>query len=132
MGHRFYYPRPHENFAPRRSAQSQFRRRFGPGPYPPVSAQAPTPAPTRLRGTVLDAAGRPLPGANVFLKTTFDGATTDSLGRFDFSTTAAGSLPLVITLIGYEMQEAPLTLLGGLLALPPAGCGRAGPRWARS
>ena len=68
---------------------------------------------------MLDAAGRPLPGANVFLKTTFDGATTDSLGRFDFSTTAAGPRPLVVTLIGYEMQAVPLALPGGLLALPP-------------
>ncbi len=87
-------------------------------------AQAPTPpaaahAATRLSGTVLDAAGRPLPGANVFLKTTFDGATTDSLGRFGFATTATGPLPLVVTLVGFEMREAPLALPGGALALPP-------------
>jgi vitamin B12 transporter len=76
-------------------------------------------AATQLSGTVLDAAGRPLPGANVFLKTTFDGATTDSLGQFSFSTSAAGPLPLVITLIGYELQETLLVLPGGPLALPP-------------
>jgi vitamin B12 transporter len=77
-------------------------------------------ATTRLSGRVLDAAGHPLPGANVFLKTTFDGATTDSLGRFSFGTTAQGTLPLVVTLIGYELQEAPLALPvgGGPLALP--------------
>ncbi len=84
-------------------------------PPPPALARAAT----QLSGTVLDAAGRPLPGANVFLKTTFDGATTDSLGRFSFSTTAAGPLPLIITLIGYELQETPLALPGGPLALPP-------------
>jgi hypothetical protein len=69
---------------------------------------------------VLDAAGHPLPGANVFLKTTFDGATTDSLGQFSFGTTASGALPLVITLVGYELQETPLALpaAGGPLALP--------------
>jgi len=78
-------------------------------------------AATRLSGVVLDAAGQPLPGANVFLKTTFDGATTDSLGRFAFATTATGTLPLVVTLIGYELQAAPLALPagGGPLALPP-------------
>jgi hypothetical protein len=92
-------------------------------------AQAPTPAttlpppaaatgPTRLSGTVLDGAGRPLPGVNVFLKTTFDGATTDSLGRFAFTTTASGTLPLVCTLIGYELQETPLALAGGNVVLP--------------
>ena len=33
---------------------------------------------THLTGTVRDAAGQPLPGVNVFLKTTFDGASTDA------------------------------------------------------
>jgi vitamin B12 transporter len=94
-------------------------------PLTAALAQSPLAAPvaratTRLSGTVLDAAGRPLPGANVFLKTTFDGATTDSLGRFAFATTAQGTLPLVVTRIGYELQEAPLALpaAGGPLALP--------------
>ncbi|QKG52835.1 TonB-dependent receptor [Hymenobacter sp. BRD67] len=92
----------------------------------PLAALAQAPAPTafsaatRLSGLVLDAAGRPLPGANVFLKTTFDGAITDSLGRFSFATNATGTLPLVITLIGYELQETPLALPagGGPLVLP--------------
>ena len=81
----------------------------------PVSPAAPAaaPAPTRLRGQVLDGAGRPLPGVNVFLKGTFDGATTDSLGRYAFTTTAGGALPLVSTLIGYQLQEELLALPGG-------------------
>jgi len=94
-------------------------------PLAAALAQSPAAAPaaratTRLSGVVLDAAGRPLPGANVFLKTTFDGATTDSLGRFAFATDAQGTLPLVVTLIGYELQETPLALpaAGGPLALP--------------
>ncbi|MGI4871078.1 MAG: TonB-dependent receptor [Janthinobacterium lividum] len=84
-------------------------------PAAPVAA-----APTRLSGLVLDAAGHPLPGVNVFLKTTFDGATTDSLGRFTFRSTATGTLPLVTMLLGYELQETPLALpaAGGELVLP--------------
>jgi vitamin B12 transporter len=82
-------------------------------------AARPATGPTQLSGTVLDGAGRPLPGVNVFLKTTFDGATTDSLGHFAFSTTATGTLPLVYTLIGFEMQTELLVLPGGALALPP-------------
>ncbi|GAA4504879.1 TonB-dependent receptor [Hymenobacter ginsengisoli] len=92
---------------------------------PVALAQSPAASPathatTRLSGLVLDAAGRPLPGANVFLKTTFDGATTDSLGQFTFATSATGTLPLVVTLVGYELQETPLALpaVGGPLALP--------------
>ncbi|WP_345235582.1 TonB-dependent receptor [Hymenobacter saemangeumensis] len=73
---------------------------------------------TTLSGAVRDGAGRPLPGVNVFLKTTFDGASTDSLGRFRFSTTATGSLPLVLSLIGYQPQEIPVTLGQGPISLP--------------
>lgn len=89
------------------------------GSTPSPTAARPAPGPTQLSGTVLDGAGRPLPGVNVFLKTTFDGATTDAAGQFAFSTTAPGPLPLVRTLIGYEMQETVLALPGGQLALPP-------------
>ncbi|MCB2377521.1 TonB-dependent receptor [Hymenobacter sp. BT635] len=76
-----------------------------------VAALAQTP--TTLSGTVRDAGGQPLPGANVFLKTTFDGASTDSLGRFRFSTRQTGTLPLVITLLGYQPQEQAVALSGG-------------------
>lgn len=77
------------------------------------------PGPTRLTGTVRDAAGQPLPGVNVFLKTTFDGASTDSLGRFDFRTDhAAGPLTLVATFVGYEPLELPVTLGRGPITLP--------------
>ncbi|WP_210517469.1 TonB-dependent receptor [Hymenobacter terricola] len=86
---------------------------------------APTPAsqlltsPTSLKGTVRDPNGQPLPGVNVFLKTTFDGASTDSLGRFSFATEhAAGPAVLVATFIGYEPQELPVTLGGGPISLP--------------
>jgi vitamin B12 transporter len=87
----------------------------------PVATPPRAASPTQLSGTVLTGAGHPLAGVNVFLKTTFDGATTDSLGRFAFTTTATGTLPLVCTLMGYELQEVPLTLpaAGGPLTLPP-------------
>ena len=77
------------------------------------SAPAGQPGATQLRGLVLDAAGHPLPGVNVFLRGTFDGASTDSLGRYEFSTTASGTLPLVSTLVGYQLQEELLALPGG-------------------
>ena len=72
-----------------------------------------------LSGVVRDAAGRPLPGVNVFLKTTFDGASTDSLGRFAFGTArAAGPAVLVVSFIGYVPQELPVALGAGPVALP--------------
>ncbi len=70
-----------------------------------------------LTGTVRDADGQPLPGVNVFVKTTFDGASTDSLGRFSFRTNhPAGPAVLVATFIGYEPLALPLTLGAGALA----------------
>ena len=69
-------------------------------------------AATTLSGTVRDQGGHALPGVNVFLKTTFDGATTDSLGRFRFTTKQAGTLPLVVTLLGYQAQEQAVALDG--------------------
>ena len=72
-----------------------------------------------VQGTVRDAAGQPLPGVNVFLKTTFDGASTDSLGRFAFRTDhAAGPLTLVATFIGYEPLALPVVLGQGAIVLP--------------
>ncbi|WP_324676964.1 TonB-dependent receptor [Hymenobacter sp. GOD-10R] len=67
---------------------------------------------TTLSGTIRDAAGQPLPGVNVFLKTTFDGASTDTLGHFRFTTTQTGTLPLFVSLLGYEPQEQPVALDG--------------------
>ena len=72
-----------------------------------------------LSGAVHDERGRPLSGVNVFLKTTFDGATTDSLGRFSFrSAHAAGLLVLVVRLIGYEALELPVVLGQKPVVLP--------------
>jgi len=88
-------------------------------PAPAAAPRQSAAAPTRLAGTVRDAAGQPLPGVNVFLKTTFDGASTDSLGRFDFRTDhAAGPLVLALRLIGFEPLELPVVLGRGAVALP--------------
>ncbi|WP_394368493.1 carboxypeptidase-like regulatory domain-containing protein [Hymenobacter qilianensis] len=46
------------------------------------------------------------------MKTTFDGASTDSLGHFRFHTRQAGTLPLVVTLLGYQPQEQMVKLDG--------------------
>ncbi|MBJ6111357.1 TonB-dependent receptor [Hymenobacter sp. BT523] len=85
----------------------------------PTEARPAAQASTQLSGTVRDADGQPLPGVNVFLKTTFDGASTDSLGRFRFGTDQpAGPLTLVATFIGYEPLEVPVVLGQGAVVLP--------------
>ena len=76
-------------------------------------------APQSVQGVVRDVAGQPLPGVNVFLKSTFDGASTDSLGRFSFWTThPVGTLPLVVIFMGYEPLELLVVLGQGIISLP--------------
>ncbi len=65
-----------------------------------------------VKGRVTDARNRPLPGANVFLKGTYDGGTADSTGRFRFTTTEKDTATLAASFIGYEPFERKLTLNG--------------------
>ena len=75
---------------------------------PLLAARAQT---TTLRGTVRAADGQPLPGVNVFLRGTFDGTSTDSVGRFRFETGAvAGSYVVQASLLGFITAEQALTL----------------------
>ncbi|ADB39598.1 TonB-dependent receptor [Spirosoma linguale] len=55
-----------------------------------------------LSGRITDAKGHPLPGANVFLRGTYDGANTDSAGTFRFTTSRKDTATLLVSYIGYE------------------------------
>ncbi len=63
-----------------------------------------------LTGTVLDNDGLPLTGANVFIKGTYDGASTDTSGHFRFRTTATGKQILSASFIGFSMAEKEIDL----------------------
>src|ERR1043166_1107716 len=81
-------------------------------------AVAQSPTPHVLRGTTTAVSGAPIPGANVFLLESLDGAVTDSAGRFVIRTTAQGSVTIVARRIGF----APATIVvpvdtSGTLAL---------------
>ncbi|MFD2571734.1 carboxypeptidase-like regulatory domain-containing protein [Spirosoma soli] len=75
-------------------------------------------AQTVLTGRVIDQKGHALPGANVFLRGTYDGANTDSSGAFRFTTSRKDTTTLQVSYIGYEPfvqkitagQTAPLTI----------------------
>lgn len=69
-------------------------------------------AQTRISGKVSDAQGEVIPGANVYLKDTFDGINTSSNGSFTFESVEQGSQVLVISFIGYKTQEKPIELKG--------------------
>lgn len=67
-------------------------------------------AQTTIQGRVTDVRGRALPGANVYLKGTYDGANADSTGGFRFRTTRRDTATLVITFIGYDPHRQPIQL----------------------
>lgn len=55
-----------------------------------------------LTGQVTDQKGKALPGANVFLRGTYDGANTDGNGNFQFTTSKKDTATLFVSYIGYE------------------------------
>ncbi|KJD31128.1 hypothetical protein PK35_16270 [Tamlana nanhaiensis] len=57
-----------------------------------------------ISGTVIDAAGMPLPGANVIEKGTTNGAQTDFDGNFSLELNDKNAI-LVISYVGYKTQE---------------------------
>lgn len=74
-------------------------------------------AQTALKGKVVDEKGQGLPGANVSLKGSYDGATADSDGNFQFKTSEKGEQVLTCSFVGYEAYNQIVTLEGRLLDL---------------
>jgi outer membrane receptor for ferrienterochelin and colicin len=63
-----------------------------------------------VSGKVKDNKGRPLPGASITLKGTYDGTVVDSLGNFRFTTSEKGSFTLVVNILGYNDFEQIITI----------------------
>jgi vitamin B12 transporter len=70
---------------------------------------------TIVSGKVKDAKGRPVAGASITLKDTYDGATTDSTGVYQFRTTEKGEQTLLATSIGFKLYEQKITVSGSSL-----------------
>ena len=67
-----------------------------------------------LAGQVLDEQSKPMAYANVFIKGTAEGATTDTLGYFSFTTARKGDIILCVHMLGYA--EFCRTISGNTLA----------------
>jgi len=67
-------------------------------------------AQTTVSGTVKNNKNNPVIGASITLKDTYDGATTDSTGRFSFQTSEKGEKVLEVSAIGYKAYEQKLIL----------------------
>nr|MCU0322155.1 carboxypeptidase-like regulatory domain-containing protein [Chitinophagaceae bacterium] len=58
-------------------------------------------AQTTIKGTVKDNRNRPITAVSITLVNSYDGATTDSLGKFSFTTTEKGTFVVEAKAIGY-------------------------------
>lgn len=67
-------------------------------------------AQTRVQGSVKDKRGRIIAGANISIKGSYDGTTSDSAGNFSFKTYEKGAVMLVANNIGFKMEEVPVTI----------------------
>lgn len=67
---------------------------------------------TQVTGRVKDNRGRAVPGASIAIKDSYDGATSDSTGRFRFKTTEQGDHIITASSIGYKPFEQSIQLTG--------------------
>jgi vitamin B12 transporter len=72
-------------------------------------------AQTTIKGVVKDNRSKPVYGVNISIKDSYDGATTDSSGRYSFKTTEKGQQLLTATAIGYKSFEQVIKLEGSHL-----------------
>lgn len=64
----------------------------------------------KISGTVKDNRGKPLIGASVSLKNSYDGTISDSLGNFSFKTNEKGDFVLSVSSIGFFDFEQPVKI----------------------
>ncbi|MCD4793626.1 MAG: TonB-dependent receptor [Bacteroidales bacterium] len=69
-------------------------------------------AQTTIRGKITGEQGRSIPGANVYLKNTYDGTSCSADGSFSFTTKKTGQAILVVNYISYETYEQAIELKG--------------------
>lgn len=66
-----------------------------------------------ILGKVISSASKPVIAANVFIKGSYDGTVSDTLGRFFFKTSLTGTQTLIISYVGYQNYERTLNLEKG-------------------
>lgn len=69
-------------------------------------------AQTKISGRVVDDKGEPIPGANIVIEQSYDGASSAFDGTFSFTTTEAGTHQLVATFVGYKPYTQTVGLTG--------------------
>ena len=67
---------------------------------------------TKISGKVSDQKKQPLPGANVFIKDSYDGMSSTADGTFSFIANDTGEVTIVTSFIGFETVEKKFKLNG--------------------
>lgn len=70
-----------------------------------------------IKGVVKDNKNNPVAGASIAIKDSYDGATSDSLGRYSFKTFEKGSQLLSVSNIGFKSFEQQVKLEAGVLTI---------------
>lgn len=70
-----------------------------------------------VKGIIKDNKSKPVGGVSITLKDTYDGATSDSTGKYSFKTSEKGEQILVATAIGYRPFEQKIKLDGTAVTL---------------
>jgi hypothetical protein len=69
-------------------------------------------AQTKISGKITDDNKQPLPGANIYIKDSYDGVSSEADGSFSFTTDLEGEAVLVVSFVGYLTDTKNLTLDG--------------------
>lgn len=75
-------------------------------------AAIPSTAQTLLSGQITDQKGNAVPGANAYVKGTYDGTSSDEQGNFRFSTDATARQTLVVQAVGFKAREMGIECTG--------------------
>ncbi|MFZ9386950.1 MAG: TonB-dependent receptor [Chitinophagaceae bacterium] len=70
-----------------------------------------------IKGVVRDTKKNPITGVSISIKDSYDGATSDSAGRYQFKTTEKGAQVLVVSCIGYKTLEQAINLEAPVLTM---------------
>lgn len=68
---------------------------------------------TTIKGKVFDSSGQVLPGANIIIKGSYEGSSSDMEGRYSFTTTLKEKYILMASFIGFSVLEKEVNLSGG-------------------
>jgi vitamin B12 transporter len=77
-------------------------------------------AQVKIAGKITDAKGKAVIGASITIKDSYDGATTDSLGNFAFTTTEKGKNILEASIIGYKSFEQEINIESAPITINPS------------